>query len=1247
MTQSAPKYARIKSADLPPDPDQIRLREILTIVACLLIALLTAALAGPYFIDWTAQRGLVEAQLGKVLGAPVKTSGGIDLKLLPTPRLELGGVETAQTGGFSLRSAGVRLELAVSPLLRGDLRFIEAAFDAPDIVVPAGVPAVAPGAAGSLPGDAQFERIVIRGGRLRVVDGAGVAMLDLAGLDLDAEAASLSGPFKGSGSFLRGGERAPFRFNTGVVENERLRLKLIVDEAVGLPRADLEGAAFLVSAAGGRRAAFEGAANFSGKALAGWRAGGPLKLDPAGASVDPLEVRLGGEDAPLSMSGTGAIAFGAAPLARFTLVARQFDLDKLLATPKAGAADIMAMLPGGRAAAPLSVPAQVAFSTPAMNLGGETLTDVSLDVRFAPGLPLAAKAGAQGPGRSRLALDGIFETGAAARFEGKLEAGARDLGRLAEWVGQASPDAAAALRATPFRALDVAGDMAVSAAGFSARDMTLKADRSTLRGAAAFTRAFGAERARLFADMTSDALDLDALPDLSEPGALLAGMDYALGLEARAVRVARFGDGMIDSGRIRLKAARAGEIVKLETLSLSDIGGATLEASGDATRDRVHLAGSLDAQRLSDLAALLRRIAPGAWSEALAARAVALSPARMNFGMDAARVAGDGGLRIETLKLDGVARGTKVEASIRPGAAKGALDGLLSIDAPEAPQLIRQFGFESAPVPGVGRGRVTAELKGDFESGFEVSTLAQLAGTQLSYFGRLAGTPQSPEASGQARVKAQDAAPLMRALAVGPPDFSVAMPVEVSARIDVAGGRANMAGLTGSVGGSKLSGDLVSFADTAAGGRTRLTGTLELDRLAMAPLATLVLGPPRAARPGALWSDTRFATGLASAPLVDLSIHAGQFELFEKATGGDARLRLSLAPGVLQVTDLKTRLGGSPLEGKFALRRDGPTAALSGALRIENYRVEQPSFSGILAGAMEFSSTGPNAAALVSGLAGNGRVSLAGLQIPRLDPGAPDRVIAQSDAGQIYVSENDFMGALRRELDKAPLQPGDRAFEATLAGGVLRLPESGGVSGAFDLRTLGFELRASVAPTRLPKDWSGPAPPVALVLKGPVAAPAREIDAGGFVNALSARAIAREQARVEALEADIRERAHFARRQRGLAFLRLREREIAAFEAEQARLAAEEERKRLEEDRRKAEEDRRRAVEEERRQAMENLRLERERVEFERRELEARRREAEAAARQNAPPPQPGPRTPLSLPVFPGAGTDPSTLGRY
>ena len=156
-------------------------------------------------------------------------------------------------------------------------------------------------------------------------------------------------------------------------------------------------------------------------------------------------------------------------------------------------------------------------------------------------------------------------------------------------------------------------------------------------------------------------------------------------------------------------------------------------------------------------------------------------------------------------------------------------------------------------------------------------------------------------------------------------------------------------------------------------------------------------------------------------------------------------------------------------------------------------------------------------------------------------------------------------------------------------------------SAALDLRTLTIDQALEIVSRATPPKWTDPNPRVRIVWTGPLQKPARAIDAAQLVNGLSARAIQRESARIEALDADIRERAMFNRRLRGDEWRRQREVEIRAFVIEQER----QEKLRIEAERR---------AEAERiaREKQEQLKLEAERRERER--LEKLRQDAERRA---------------------------------
>ncbi len=235
---------------------------------------------------------------------------------------------------------------------------------------------------------------------------------------------------------------------------------------------------------------------------------------------------------------------------------------------------------------------------------------------------------------------------------------------------------------------------------------------------------------------------------------------------------------------------------------------------------------------------------------------------------------------------------------------------------------------------------------------------------------------------------------------------------------------------------------------------------------------------------------------------------------------------------------------------------------------------------GRIGASLAFASTGQSPSALVAGLVGEGQVETAGVAIPRLDPGALGRVLAKAQAPDASIDETNIAHALGVELDRQPMSLPDGTAPAAMSAGVIHvgpvdIAGQGGrasTSADFDLRSQNLTIRATFAEAGGGKFWSGPPPSVAVAVTGSVDAPARQIDAAAFAAGLAAQAIARESDRIAALEADIRERAFFNRRLKAEQFMRLREAELAAYEADQARIKSEQDRKRVEDELLKASE---------------------------------------------------------------------------
>jgi hypothetical protein len=1073
-----------------------------------------------------------------------------------------------------------------------------------------------------------FDKVIVRDGRVRIAFG-GVAELDIGGIDLDAEVSSLSGPFKGVGQVPGPGRaRLAFNFATGPVEGANLRLKAVVDAGTGLPRGEFDGALSLIGAkrtSSIRDISYSGGATFSGqiagvKAPTPWRASGALKADLSGASLDDLDVRLGPEDRALAANGSVRAEFGATPQMKIVLEAKQLNLDTLLRVDGEDSATPLQAYEALRAASsglkmedgpPFAISFEL--STSAAILGGDTIADVSLSAAAGADTPITGKLEATPPGRSHILATGSLDLGAAPGFKGRVDADVGDMLRLREWLVRGAPDMAARFAAIgdvlPYRSASATGDVELSAAGFAARNLNLVLERSKFTGALAVTQAVGADRGRLFMDLQTDALDLDSLPNIGASGEFLRDIDLSLALDARALRIARVGEGQVDGGSLALKLTRTGDEVRLEHLSIADLGGASVEANGAIDAKGRSFNAKIDAARLRDFALLVRRVAPGPVSDVLVDRSGALSPARLVFSAQSAAAGGNAASPADSLTVQGTAGVTRVEAKFGRAGEDGMLNATVSLDAPDAAPLLRQIGLPALSLAGLGRGHVGASVQGRWGDNIDGDISASFAGSDIAWRGRLsqkAADSDNGAFEGSGGVKAGNVMPLLAVLGIAPPDSTVAIPVDLSADTTWRGDRLGLSRLQGAAGHARFAGELtywptparpsaatpadpdVALAQAVTGDAVetpapQLEGVLSADRLSLSTLAGLALGAAQPAKTGSVWSDAKFAPGLVNPPSADIALKIEALDVTDNLLAHNAAAQLKLGRGLVSLSDFSMSVAGGAVTGQATIRRDGANASLSGQASIAPIAIDRPNFAGQLSGAMDFASTGQSAGALVAGLAGTGQIHLAGARVPRLDQDALGRIIEKAQSSDYAIDQTNVGHALELELNKRPLLIADASASASLTGGIIRSGpfearnsrDDAALQASFDIRSFVLEIRVALTELQTPKYWSGTAPAISVVLKGPLEASNREVDSSLFVAGLAAQAIARETDRIAILESDIRERAFFNRRLKAGQFMRRRERELESYTVEQARLKSEADRRRVEIEALKADEERR------------------------------------------------------------------------
>ncbi len=293
---------------------------------------------------------------------------------------------------LQLEASRVRLEIALTPLLQGAVRFVEARLDQPRLVASlSGDGGINLPPAGEKGGVVAFERIEIRGGEILLLR-PGADAIRVAGVDADADASSLRGPFRGSGGFSTANGRTGFRFGAGVAEEDRIRIKLTTEPTPGAPQIDLDGALIAERAGATTRLRFEGAAALWANAQADgveipWRASGTLAADLSTGRLEPLEVRFGPPERQSTASGAASIDIDARRIT-LGLSAPQIDADRLLDSKEA-AGESMGRLSRllthalERPARQREFAIRLEASTPALQLGGETITDASLRLNHA------------------------------------------------------------------------------------------------------------------------------------------------------------------------------------------------------------------------------------------------------------------------------------------------------------------------------------------------------------------------------------------------------------------------------------------------------------------------------------------------------------------------------------------------------------------------------------------------------------------------------------------------------------------------------------------------------------------------------------------------------------------------------------------------------------------------------------------------------------------------------------------------
>nr|WP_249787879.1 AsmA-like C-terminal region-containing protein [Bradyrhizobium sp. IC3123] len=1115
---------------------------MLGLAIAFIIALL-AALIGPYYIDWNQFRPQFEAEAGKIIGVPVRVAGELDARLLPAPTLRLRGVTFGGNNDLGrLRADKLDVEFSLGSLMRGEWRATELSVGgmAVDLGLDArgrvDLPSTASGTFNLA--SLAIERLNLTG-RIALHDAASRSTLELNDIAFSGDVRSLAGSVRGDGSFTARGVRYPFRVSSGPsADGSATRLHLNIDPGERAILADLEG----VLAFDNRQPKFEGALTLAVPAArkageAGptpWKLATRLKADPAGAKFEQIDASFGPEDTALKLGGVGDLRFGASPLLRAVLSARQVDADRLTAKDDADPQRVLPALRAGLAAIPqVPIPAQIEFNADQIMLGGRPLQNIATELATDGRSWTFRRLELRAPGMTQVSLNGAAP--GADSFSGRLSVESPDPDTLVAWLQGRSE-----ITRRSTRPLRLAGDVTIAANHLAIDRLKADIDGGAIEGRIVFVQTGASNGSRIDADLRADRLDLDAATSFVRA---LAGRQGEWPEEAKlSLDIGR----AISAGQeLRPFAARLAyspASLSLEQLRFGQGGGVTSEASGsfDRTKTTGKLALKSSANSLRELTALVEPFAP-----ALRARLDALpslpgaTRLKLDLSLDKNAEHADRSNARFVLDLDAPQlKTTATLAAQTPAAAIGGIDlerlrnSDFTLDAkaaaPQAGALLALLGLDRIVAAGEGASQFEGRLSGAWRRPSQLNAKLSGGGLDADAQGSVEWSeskpsepksfePKSfePKASVNLRVRNANLAPLLGTSPAG----KSAQNVSLSSRLTLSGNRLTFGDLDGNAAGSHLRGHVSVTLDQDKS----IDGEVGLDSLDLAPALAIAVGA--AGRE----SGEPLSAGLVSGWRGRIAFQAlrgtlpGGIEL--RPFGGTIR-----SDGQSLAFDaLKGGVGGGDMSASLDARNGAGGLALNARIELSNVDAAALRYrdlalpKGRASVQMALTSQGRSVAALTGALAGNGTVTLESAEIAGLNPRAFEIAIRASDGGQVN-DDNRLRQLVEPALSAGRIAVPSAQIPFTIRDGRLRIGATpleaknarAIVSGGYDIPADQADIRASLTP--IMTGLSGAPPEIQLFAAGPPDRLSRTIDLAPLSSWLAVRTIDRETRRLDAIE---------------------------------------------------------------------------------------------------------------------------------
>ena len=1111
-------------------------------LAILIIVALVSALVAPLFVDWNHYRATFEQEASRLSGISVHIRGPIHARILPAPHITLGDVNIGPARQPWLRAQTVDLEVGLGPLIRGQIEATTLRLVAPQFSLGLNRSGALdwPAALSSArPDFVSISRLEIEDGRVTLSDASSGARLLLRKLDFKGDLRSLPGPFRGEGNFVAGDELFGYRISGNRTDdNNGLKLRLGIDPSNHPLTAEIEGALNVQRGVPSFQGTFTlerpvGAALANGVRVVNdpLRLTGKVQATPAAAKLDEVQLQYGPDDRPINLTGKAEVMFGAHPHLNGTVSSRQINLDRALAAPDVTHRPPFVMLKDfaevlvAAVKPPLPMTADIAVD--ALTVGGTTLQSLAGKIVVDGKGWSVRDVSFRAPGASEIHLSGQLDAGARGLvFSGPATLTSADVKALMAWLegGREQPSGLS-------QALSASADISVAGDHFALDRLAATLGQENVDGRLAYTWATGNQPATLDGDLHAATLNIDALAAFAKA----AAFDRALEIPHRVALVLDVGRATFAgvnaqkiNGTLKLDAG----ILRIDRLSIGDLGGAAFDISGDveglSSQPRGRFAIDLDATTLTGLTEMLHRVMPQA-ADALHPFADRLMPAKVHAVLNVDRagnsntlakldLAGSVGAMRLTLNADATGE------MAHPGAALIHLTGRL--DADDGAALTRLLALDHVLAVDQLPGQMTVSLSGPLGGDVHVNALAAAGGFSAAADGILHLDAQpGPTGSVQIKASAADLRPLHVAMTGQPGD---AVPVSGSAVIGMAGADLSVTDLTLTAGKSAWRGGV----DLKLAKPLGIAGHIEADQADAAALVAMLTGTPSGA--GGAWSADPFGPGAFANAAGGVKFVVHRAALTPALAVRDLKGTLRFAPSGLTLSDLQGGIAGGRLSGELAFLRNADELTARGRVVLAGVRADSAFSSkktgvdGQVALTLQGDAAGLSAVGLIGSLHGSGKIALRDAHFSGLDAAAFSAAVRASeqsmslDESKIRTAVNAAIEGGRVFIPQADADITMAGGQATIANVAMRAKDGATLSLAGTLDLKAEAINATLRLTQPPAaNALIPLPPeLTIAVNGPLAAPERTLDLSALMSWLALRETEQQTRRLESIEAN-------------------------------------------------------------------------------------------------------------------------------